>query len=67
MKLSKTQSDVLSKMEKGKSYSAYQLQCSITTLDALCMKGLVRHINVGKLGSMFCPRTGREYQLTEGE
>jgi len=60
-KLSKTQSKVVRKMIDMKWYSAYDLQCGISTLESLYKRGIV-----GKssgLGSLFCPRTGIKFSL----
>lgn len=55
MKLSKLQEEALERMELGKWYSAYGLQVSLGTLEALGRKGKVK-VRRG-LGSIFSPRT----------
>lgn len=59
-KLTKKQFEILNKMTKGKKLSAYDLQCSISTLNALSHKGYV--LRTSGLGSMYCPRTGIKFQ-----
>lgn len=60
MKLSLTQKKVLTKMERGKWHSSYNLGCSISTLEALHDKGYV-HRKSG-LGSTFSPTTDIEFK-----
>ena len=60
-KLSKAQSIVVRKMANGARYSSYDLQCKISTLDALVNKGIMNRY-CGR-GSMFCPRTSIKYAL----
>jgi hypothetical protein len=59
-KLTKIQTEILDKMPKGKELSAYDLQCSLATLNALYHKGYVSRTS--RSGSMFCPRTGITFQ-----
>jgi len=61
MKLSKTQRKVMDKMEYDKWYSAYDLRCSVATLNALGNKGIVETKRL--LGSYYFPRTNIEYRL----
>lgn len=60
MRLSKTQTKVLGRMESNKWYSAYTLQCPIATLEALQQKGFVR-MRMG-LGAIFSPRVNILFQ-----
>ena len=55
MILSKVQERTLSKMELHKWYSAYGLQCSLSTLNALIRKDKV--VSRHNLGHLFSPRT----------
>ena len=61
MELTETQKEVLSKMEIGKQYSAYYLQCSIATLRALRSEGFVKCLHRGG-GSIFMPRNINLYE-----
>lgn len=54
-KLSKTQIAVLEKMAPDQWYTAYDLNCSLTTLEALTNRKILEM--KGGLGSMFSPRT----------
>ena len=63
MKLSKTQQEILDKMEEGVYYGAYSLQCRINTLEALAKKGyIIPNRSNGGLGAMFCPRTHYQWK-----
>ncbi len=66
MKLSKTQEKVLAKMSDGRNYSAYTLQCSLSTLYAMDRKGFIKRIDDG-LGASFFPHTAIEWQIIEEE
>lgn len=63
MKPPKTQSKVLNQMDPNKWYSAYDLQCSIATLQALWQKGFVRQKTI--LGAIFSPRVNVTFQRIE--
>lgn len=54
-KLSKAQKVVLNKMNSGQWYTAYDLNCSLTTLESLANRKILE-MKSG-LGSMFSPRT----------
>jgi len=64
MKTTKAQNKVLEKMTVGHWYSAYVLQCSIATLNALAKKKIVERSG-GAVGCMFCPRTSTQFKLKE--
>ncbi len=51
-------------MEVGVDYSAYDLQCSLSTLYAMDHKGAIKRVDDG-LGSSFFPRTAIEWQIIE--
>lgn len=57
--LTSAQMAVLNKMEVGIGYSAYSLQCSLSTLNALVRRNLVSS-HYG-LGSMAFPRTSIKF------
>ena len=61
MKLSKAQSKVIDKMTDGEWTTAYDLQCSVATLNALFDKGIVETKRIS--GSYYFPRTNIEYRL----
>jgi len=61
VKISPTQEKVLAKMEPGKWYSAYNLQCSLATLEALHKKDILKRKS--SLGSMAFPRNEIEFML----
>ncbi len=63
MKLSKAQSEALRKFQDGEWKTAYDVQCSLSTLDALTNKGLLE--KKMRLGSFFCPRTNIDYRLAK--
>jgi len=60
-KLTKAQQDALSRLSDTEWRSAYDLQCSLSTLNALVSKGeaIKRH----NLGSSFSPRTCIEFKI----
>ena len=63
MKLSKTQQDILAKMQLGQWYTSYGLQCRISTLHALVNKGLLTSKH--GLGSIWSPQTSIRFQLKQ--
>lgn len=63
MKLTKKQKETVEKMKIGIEYSAYELQCPISTLDGLSQKGIVKCINSGCLGSGAMPRVALKWGL----
>ncbi len=63
MNLTQTQRDVLRKMEFGKAYTAYDLQCSLSTLRSLDKRDIVTERQ--GLGALFSPRTAITFQLTQ--
>jgi len=60
-KLSKVQQRTLDKMEKGKWYSAYGLQASLATLEALLNKGIIVRSKM-RPGDMFFPRVNIKFR-----
>jgi len=60
-KITPTQFKVVSRMKSCKWLSAYQLKCSMATLNSLATKGIVEKNT--PLGSMFCPQTNIQYRL----
>ena len=58
-KISKTQQEVLDKMEIGVWTCAYDLQCKRSTLEALVSRRVAR--KRVELGAMFSPRVSIEY------
>lgn len=60
MRLSRAQTRVLNQMEPNKWYSAYTLQCSVATLEAMRRKGFVRMKM--RLGALFSPRVNILFQ-----
>lgn len=60
-KLTLTQARVFKHMPAGQWLSAYDLQASMATLNALHKKGFIRRRGVGTLGSSYSPRTTLEY------
>lgn len=65
MKLSKTQEEVLDKMELNQWYSARALKVSLATLGALEKKGMVE--KKLELGYMFYPRLHTKFRKVEME
>lgn len=65
MKLTKAQERALSKLTPTLQ-SAFFLEESLPTLNALVRKGLAIH-DVTTLGSMFSPRTAHLYALKESD
>lgn len=61
-KLTKVQSDVVKKMADREWYTAYDLQCKISTLNALYEKSLLSRQS--PMGSYFCPRTIVKFSLS---
>lgn len=61
MKVSKVQKETLDKMEKGKWYSAYDLDVSMSTMEALLNRGLVEKSKL-RPGDMFFSRTSIEFK-----
>jgi hypothetical protein len=61
-KLTKAQSDIVRRMADGQWYTAYDLGCKISTLNALYEKSLLWK-NAGR-GSLFCPRTAIRFSLS---
>ena len=59
-KLTPTQSKILAKMEKGTSYSAYGLQASLATLDALSRKKYVKR-DSSMVGCIAFPHSSIKY------
>lgn len=65
MKLTNKQQQAISKMKSGLWYSSYDLGVSISTMEALTRKGVVRKRGVGSLEANYSPRIGIEFQLIE--
>ena len=63
MQLSETQTKVLKKMQFGKWYSAYDLQCSMATLRALRSKKMVQARGHDQPGAFSMERTAIEWSL----
>ena len=62
MKLTSAQTAVMMKMSNTEPKSAYELGCSLATLEALRKKGKVKECSsCGNLGRMFSPRTAIKY------
>ena len=61
--LTKTQQRVLFHMKKGEWHSAYSLQTSIATLNALCNKGYLERKR--GVGSIFSPRNEIQFRVIE--
>jgi len=61
MKITEVQSKVLEKMQEGEWYCAYELQCRITTLEAMCKKGIVERKSL--LGAWWCPSTNIKFRI----
>ena len=62
MKLTPNQQNALDKLQDGKWHSAYELQVSLNTMQALESRNLVevfRH----RLGSYYSPRTSIEFRI----
>lgn len=57
MKLTPIQERALAKLDESEGRSAYDIQESLGTLNALSLKGLVRAHRSG-LGSLYSPRVG---------
>ena len=66
MKLSKVQQETLDKMDIGQDYTAYDLQCSMATLQALRKKKLVT-ITYENNGAFTFPRTNIDWQKVDKE
>ena len=62
MKLSSPQKKVMKRFVEHRWLSAYELQASMATLNALVSMGLLERRGVGSLGSTFSPRTTVEYR-----
>ena len=62
MKLTETQQKVLDKMEDGKEYSFYDLQCRLNTLTAMSKKGVIKNCTGSRLGTIFSPHTAFKYR-----
>jgi len=62
MKLSIAQKRALEKLSETTWKSAYELQESMATLNALYNKGLVKRRNEGVVGSFWTPSTTIEYR-----
>ena len=62
MTITKTQQEILDKMEDGKKYSAFDLQCTLTSLIAMRKKGLVEDCTSNRIGQIFSPRTVFKYR-----
>lgn len=58
--LTKVMCKALDKMRDGKWYSAYGLQISLNTMNALQSRGLVE--SKCGLGSVYCPATGIKFK-----
>ncbi len=64
-KLSPVQARVVRTLELAKEpQCAFDLDCSLATLEALARTGRVRCANPGALGSQWWPRTELEWELT---
>lgn len=63
IKLTPIQSQVLYRFPKDKWKSAYDLQVSMATLNALVEKGFLERRGVGTLGAHYSPRTTVEYRV----
>ena len=59
------QSKILDKMDPGQEYSAYNLRCSLATMDALTHKGFIHQTNPGAFGTMGNPRCYRLFKKME--
>ena len=59
--LRKTQANALKRMTRGVNYSAFDLGCSIATLQSMARKGFIKHMNPGALGEIFLPRTTSKF------
>ena len=70
MKLTPVQQAVFEMMEDGRWYSASELGCRFSTLEAIYKKGSLRRSDLAarkKLGSMFIPGVGVLFRReTEG-
>jgi len=55
IKLTKKQQEALNKMKREKWYSSYDLNVSISTLNALKNKGVIKSVNT--FGYLYSPRT----------
>ena len=62
MKIKETQQEILNKMEKGKEYSAFDLQCTLTSLISMSKKGLIEDCTSDNLGEIFSPRIAFKYR-----
>jgi len=63
IKLTPIQSRVLYRFPKDKWKSAYDMQASMATLNALVEKGFLERRGVGTLGAHYSPRTTVEYRV----
>ena len=63
IKLTPIQSRVLYRFPKDKWKSAYDMQVSMATLNALVEKGFLERRGVGTLGAHYSPRTTVEYRV----
>ena len=61
-KLSKVQQETLDKMTIGVYYCAYDLKCSIATLEVLCYAGYIREKAIGFYEQLFDSRTKRNFK-----
>lgn len=62
MKLTDAQRRALAKFADGAWHSAYDVQASLATLNALRKRGLLQRQS--GLGALFSPRTSIEYRIT---
>ena len=63
-KLSPVQARVVRTLELAEEpLSAYSLDCSLATLEALARTGRVECVNYGALGSSFSPRTALKWEV----
>lgn len=60
MAITKTQREVLDKMDTRQEYSAYTLQCSLATLNSLVNQGLLS--STYELGSLAFSRTSIKFK-----
>lgn len=63
IKLTPIQSRVLYRFPKDKWKTAYDMQVSMATLNALVEKGFLERRGVGTLGAHYSPRTTVEYRV----
>jgi len=62
MKLTKAQREVLGRLSDVRGMSSYELSASLSTLRALCRKGLADLTNLN--GYIFYPRNNIKFKLT---